>query len=60
MYVKVLCVPMPGMCLLILSSTYTYFNLLKKKAVVNIVEKGEIAQNEQFHFFHFFYAIFIL
>ena len=34
---------------LTLSSIYTHFNTLKKKALGNIVEKGEIAQNEQFH-----------
>ena len=32
-----------------LSSIYTHFNRLKKKGVGNIVEKGKIAQNEQFH-----------
>ena len=38
---------------LIFSSIYTRFNILKKRALVkkNIVEKGEIAQNEQFHLF---------
>ena len=36
---------------LTLCSIYTHFNTLKKKARLqeNIVEKGEIAQNEQFH-----------
>ena len=41
---------------LTLSSMYTHFNTLKKnklleKLLENIVEKGEIAQNEQFHLF---------
>ena len=36
---------------LTLSSIYTHFNTLKKKALGNSVEKGEIAQNEQFHRF---------
>ena len=30
---------------------YTHFNTLKKRFLENIVEKGEIAQNEQFHLF---------
>ena len=30
---------------------YTHFNTLKKKLKENIVEKGEIAQNEKFHLF---------
>ena len=30
---------------------YTPFNTLKKKLKENIVEKGEMAQNEQFHLF---------
>ena len=38
-------------CILTLSSIYTHFNTLEKKALENIVEKGEIAQNEQFHLF---------
>ena len=48
--------------LLTLSSIYTHFNTLKKKKILeNIAEKGEIAQNEQFHFFHnVFHAICIL
>ena len=39
---------------LTLSSVYTHFNLSekkKKKTLRNIVEKSEIAQNEQFHLF---------
>ena len=36
---------------LILSSIYTHFNTLKNKLLENIVEKGEIAENEQFHLF---------
>ena len=36
---------------LILSSVCTHFNILKKRFLENIVEKGEIAQNEQFHLF---------
>ena len=36
---------------LTLSALYTHFTTLKKKALENIVGKGEIAQNEQFHFF---------
>ena len=36
---------------LTLSSIYTHFNTLKKKLQENIVEKGEIAQNEQYHLF---------
>ena len=34
---------------LTLSSIYTHFNTLEKKPLENIVENGEIAQNEQFH-----------
>ena len=30
---------------------YTHFNTLKKKVSSNIVEKDEIAQNEQFQLF---------
>ena len=30
---------------------YTHFNTLKKKVLENMVEKGEIAQHEQFHLF---------
>ena len=33
------------------SSICTHFNTLKKKFSENIEEKGEIAQNEQFHLF---------
>ena len=40
-----------GAFLLFLSSIYTHFNTLKKKALENIVEKGEIAQHDQFHLF---------
>ena len=36
---------------LTLPSIYTQFDTLKKKALENIVEKGEIPQNEQFHLF---------
>ena len=36
---------------LTLSSIYTHFNSLMKNALEHIVEKGEIAQNEQFHLF---------
>ena len=37
---------------LTLSSIYTHFNSLKKKSFAkHIVEKGKIAQNEQFHLF---------
>ena len=39
---------------LTLSSIYTHFDTWKKKkkkVLENIVEKGEIAQNEQFHLF---------
>ena len=36
---------------LTLSSIYTHFKTMKKKFLENIVEKGEIAQNEQFHLF---------
>ena len=39
-------------CSLTLYSIYTHFNTLKKKLYENIVEKGEIAQNEQFHLLH--------
>ena len=39
------------LALLSLSSIYTHFNTLKKKLYENIVEKGEIAQNEQLHLF---------
>ena len=41
----------PEMWLSTLSSVYTHFNTLKKKALGNIVEKGEIAQIEEFHLF---------
>ena len=34
---------------LTLSPLYTHLNTSKKKALENIEEKGEIAQNEQFH-----------
>ena len=37
--------------LLTLSSIYTHFNTMKKKAVRKHCGKGEIAQNEQFHLF---------
>ena len=41
-----------GDCILLtLSSIYTHFSRLKKKALENLVEKGEIAQNEQYHLF---------
>ena len=36
---------------LTLSSIYTHFNTLKKKVEENIVKKGVIPQNEQFHIF---------
>ena len=36
---------------LTLSSIYTHFNTLKKKPLENIVDKGEIALNEQFPLF---------
>ena len=46
---------------LTLSCIYTHFITMKKKILENIVEKGEIAQNEQFHLSHnVFYAICIL
>ena len=46
---------------LTLSFIYTLFITLKKKLSENMVEKGEIAQNEQFHLFHnVFNAICIL
>ena len=38
-------------CILTLSSIYTQLNTLKKTTLGNNVEKGEIAQNEQFHLF---------
>ena len=34
-----------------LSSIHTHFNTLKKTDVENILEKGEITEKEQFHFF---------
>ena len=37
--------------LLTVSSIYTRFNTEEKKLLENIVEKGEIAQNEQLHLF---------
>ena len=50
-----------GWGLLTLSSIYTHFNTLKKKAFENIVEKGEIAQMSNFTFFqNVLYAVFIL
>ena len=45
------CVRMNVIIYLTLSSIYTHFDTLKKKGLENIVEKGEIAQNEQFHLF---------
>ena len=36
---------------LTLSSICTHFNILKKKALENIVEKGDITKSEQFHLF---------
>ena len=40
-----------GKCLTLSSILYTHFNTLKKKPWENIVEKGEVAQNKQFHLF---------
>ena len=43
------------------SSIYTHLNTLKKKTLENIVERSEIAQNEQFPlFYNVFYGICML